>query len=76
MRIAPTLAPKTNAGENTPPKKPMLKQITVTHNLKTKIINKNAKEYEFANIPSIVSPPNPKISGIIPPHKPQISAAI
>ena len=30
VKIPPKAAPKTNAGENTPPKKPMLRQITVT----------------------------------------------
>jgi hypothetical protein len=76
VKIAPMLAPKTSAGEKTPPKKPILRQIIVTNSLKIRIINRNDNEYEFASIPSIVSPPNPRISGIKPPHKPQMTAAM
>ena len=40
VKIPPTDAPRTKAGENTPPKKPMLRHTTVTINLriKTRII--------------------------------------
>ena len=37
VKIPPTEAPRTKAGENTPPKKPILRQTTVTNNLSNKI---------------------------------------
>ena len=37
VKIPPTDAPRTKAGENTPPKKPILRQTTVTNNLSNKM---------------------------------------
>ena len=45
VKIPPTDAPRTKAGENTPPKKPMLRQTTVTNNLRNKINIKKLSEY-------------------------------
>ena len=45
VKIPPIDAPRTKAGENTPPKKPMLRQTTVTNNLSNKIKIKKIIEY-------------------------------
>ena len=76
VNIPPIDAPKTSAGENTPPKKPKLKQITVTKSLRVSITIKNPSENELPNISTIVFPPNPRISGKNPPKKTQITTAI
>ena len=44
VNIPPSAAPKTNAGENTPPKKPRPRQATVTASLRERIINKKKTE--------------------------------
>ena len=74
--MPPTDAPKTSAGENTPPKKPKLRQITVTKSFRKSTMNKNPRENELSKIPTIVLPPNPRISGKKPPKKPHIMTAI
>ena len=75
VRMPPKAAPKTKAGEKTPPKKPMLRQITVTTSLRnsTQAIKENVKDLSM--IPTIVSPPSPKTSGIKPPIKPTVTTA-
>ena len=70
VKMPPNDAPRTKAGENTPPKKPMLRQTTVTNNLSDKIRIKKSNEYWLLRIPLIVSPPSPSISGINPPSTP------
>ena len=74
--MAPIDAPSTRAGEKTHPKKPKLRHITVTNNLRISIRTRNFKESELFKIFSIVSPPSPKISGTNPPRIPQIREAI
>ena len=59
VNMPPTDAPKTSAGENTPPKKPKLRQITVTKSFRKSIMNKKPRENELSKIPTIVLPPNP-----------------
>ena len=75
VNIPPIDAPKTSAGENTPPKKPKLKQTTVTKSFRKSITNKKPSENELSKISTIVLPPNPRISGKKPPKKPQIKTA-
>ena len=70
VKIPPKDAPRTKAGENTPPKKPILRQTTVTNNLSNKIKIKKSTEYWLLRTPLIVSPPSPNISGINPPRTP------
>ena len=45
VKIPPIDAPRTKAGENTPPKKPILRQTTVTNNLSNKTNIKKYNEY-------------------------------
>ena len=75
VKIPPSAAPSTNAGEKTPPKKPMLRQIIVTNNLRKRIKIINDKVYDLSSKPRIVSPPNPKTSGTKPPTIPTINVA-
>ena len=76
VKIPPTDAPRTKAGEKTPPKKPMLRHVTVTNNFSIKIRIIKFIEYFSFKTPLIVSPPSPSISGINPPSNPHISTAI
>ena len=76
VNMPPTDAPKTSAGENTPPKKPKLRQITVTKSFRKSIVNKNPKENELSKIATIVLPPKPRISGKNPPNLLHMRTAI
>ena len=75
VKIPPKAAPKTRAGENTPPKKPMLRQVTVTTSFNTSMQTIKDKVYDRSIIPTIVSPPNPRTSGMKPPTTPTKTAA-
>ena len=70
VSIPPTDAPRTRAGENTPPKKPRLRHIIVTKSFRHKIENIKYGVYELSRNPTIVSPPSPRTSGTNPPTNP------
>ena len=70
VSMPPMAAPKTNAGEKTPPKKPILKQITVTKSININIIVIKPSVKFLSSKPTIVSPPRPKTSGTNPPAIP------